>query len=217
MSTSLIRSTYDFIILPSWKNFRSRTFCFLIYTEWKQYKDVFVRLKNLDFTYLAIGPVHDMDFKSDGKPDKPHHHCLIRFKNARSSHQFARDCLLTCKVEPLEKSFRGAIRYMVHADDPDKFQYSPADIYSTNYDLTMSCFNDLRTLKNSDDADEIMFLQDLRYLIKVHSFESELDIALYCVENGYGAFFRRYKYQIHSDYVTSRYEVRNKNKSEKEF
>lgn len=215
MSTSLIPYTYraDFQLLPSWKNFRSRTFRFLIYPEWEHYKDVFIRLKSLNFTYLAIGPVHDMDLKEDGTLDKPHHHAVIRFQNAHWAYSFAKSCLLTAAILPCD-SLRGAVRYFIHADHPEKYQYDKADIFSTNPGLTESFFNDIHSLE--DSADELVFIQEIKYLIKCHQFDSELDIAEYCIQNGYGTFFRRYKYQIHSDYASSRYEVHNKNKNRKE-
>lgn len=199
--TSLIPSTCnDFILLPKWDDFRAYTFNFLIYEEWKQLDDVFYRIRNCNCKFFAISPLHDKDVKSDGKLDKPHYHGIIRFANARYARSFAREFLLTAKVEKTE-SFRGSVRYLIHLDNPEKYPYHFEDIYTNNIDIVAAMCRDVLTKENSDDADEIYFLEVVRDLIIRDVFRYELDLTHWIFTHGYGRFFTKFKYQIHCDFA----------------
>ena len=214
MTTSLLPSICnhcDFEIVPNWKNFRSYGFCCLVYQDWEHLHECMRRIMNLPCKYFGISPIHDKDFLSNGKPDKPHYHVILRFPNARSAHQVARDYLLTCKLEPL-KNFRGAVRYFVHFDNPEKFLYCIDDIVCSDYEKTFSFFNDLLTKDNSDEFDEMTFIDTMNWLIQKGEFRTELDMISWILKHGYSRFFNRYKFALHNTFsdMQKQYYIKNK-------
>lgn len=79
----------------------------------------------------AISPLHNMDVNPDGKRKKPHVHIIltgkgtwISFKTLQEFGKVVRAVALPQKCSNVE----GYTRYLVHADNPEKYQYSKADI-----------------------------------------------------------------------------------------
>lgn len=79
----------------------------------------------------AISPLHDRDTNADNSPKKPHVHIIltgkgtwISFKTLQEFGKVVRAVALPQKCSNVE----GYTRYLVHADNPEKFQYSKADI-----------------------------------------------------------------------------------------
>lgn len=118
------------------KNVKKRNWWFVLYPEsapknWRE---------ELQQTGLqcAISPPHDRDVYEDGEhkglPKKLHHHVILCYAGPTS---YSVVCALTngrlgqTIPQPLE-SIRGAYRYLTHEDNPEKFQYSKADIVSLN-------------------------------------------------------------------------------------
>lgn len=77
----------------------------------------------------AESPLHDRDVNADGEPKKPHIHIVLSFESVQTFQQVS-DVLkpLNCPHPQYLKSLRGMLRYFVHADNPEKAQYSRADI-----------------------------------------------------------------------------------------
>jgi len=80
-----------------------------------------------------ISPLHDRDTTEDGEIKKPHFHVLIMYDSVKSLEQAKEDISsfsgVGCEVV---RSIRGYARYLIHADDPNKYQYSPNDIVELN-------------------------------------------------------------------------------------
>ena len=80
-----------------------------------------------------ISPLHDRDINPDGKPKKPHWHVLFVFDNVKSMEQAK---TLAKKIGGVGceavSSVRGYARYLIHADNPEKAQYSADDVVSVN-------------------------------------------------------------------------------------
>lgn len=207
MSITLIPSTYEYSEFnPGWKNFRAYTFTFLIYTEWSWYEECIRRIQSFECKFFAISPLHDSDVDENGVLCKPHFHCIVRFQNARSSYQVCKDFLLTCAVQKVD-DFSGLCRYLVHNDNPEKYSYNIQDVLTNNFSLFENQFHD-------DLSDEVSFLQEVESKILRLEFRTELEIALWCLSQGYGRFFPKYKYQIHADFVSTKLADLNKQKNE---
>ena len=113
------------------KNVKKRNWAFVLYPEsapddWRE------RLK-LTGVMGAISPLHDKDVNATGEKKKPHYHVILvygsptTFKNVEG---------LTKRLnqpipQPLEQ-VRGYYRYLTHMDNPEKAQYSAADIQTFN-------------------------------------------------------------------------------------
>ena len=113
------------------KNVKKRNWAFVLYPEsapedWRE---------QLQKTGLqcAISPLHDKDTNPDGEPKKAHYHVILCYAGPTS---FAVVERLTKSLnqpipQPLEQ-VRGYYRYLTHADNPEKAQYSTGDIQLIN-------------------------------------------------------------------------------------
>ena len=122
--------------MPDEKKIRSRLYSCVLYPEDESQAYAIERLQS--GFYSAVGILHDKDVYLDeetgepvvdpdtgeAKPKKAHWHFVIRFKNARYRNSLAKEL----KIEPnyLQKSsdFGAAVRYLVHKDHQNKYQYS---------------------------------------------------------------------------------------------
>jgi len=80
-------------------------------------------------TDIIISPLHDRDIQADGTKKKPHYHVVFKFSSNKSFEQVK--TLLepfNCPIPQKVNSIKGQIRYLIHIDDPDKFQYELSDI-----------------------------------------------------------------------------------------
>ena len=82
-----------------------------------------------------VSPYHNKDVNPTGEPKKPHWHVVISFKSP-TSYAKAKEVFdsIGAVVPPEQqcrvKDFRQMARYLCHMDQPDKYQYNPADVRS---------------------------------------------------------------------------------------
>lgn len=77
----------------------------------------------------AESPVHDKDVNADGTVKKPHIHFALHFEGKKSYTQIKEITdRLNCPIPQATKNTRGLIRYFIHLDNPDKWQYKREDI-----------------------------------------------------------------------------------------
>ena len=77
----------------------------------------------------AESPLHDCDTNADGEIKKPHWHIILAFEGKKSRAQIVSILEpLHCPSPQYVHSLTGATRYLVHMDNPEKYQYSVADI-----------------------------------------------------------------------------------------
>lgn len=113
------------------KNVKKRNWAMVLYPEsapgdWRDQ----LRKTGLQ---CAVSPLHDKDTNADGEPKKPHYHVILCYSGPTSFSVVER---LTKQLgqpipQPLEQ-VRGYYRYLTHADNPEKAQYSVAEIETIN-------------------------------------------------------------------------------------
>lgn len=141
------------------KNVKKRNWAFVLYPEsapadWRE------QLQKAGLP-CAISPLHDKDVNATGEPKKAHYHVILvygsptTFKNVES---------LTKRLnqpipQPLEQ-VRGYYRYLTHEDNPEKAQYSKADIQTLN-GFSISDFVEMTKSEVTKYKREIIgFIQD---------------------------------------------------------
>lgn len=76
-----------------------------------------------------ISPYHDKDLNANGEIKKPHYHVLLLFDSVKTPEQAVEVFMsfngVGCEIV---KSLRAYARYLCHLDNPDKYQYSIADV-----------------------------------------------------------------------------------------
>lgn len=115
---------------------KTRNFLFVLYPE-SMPENWLERLRE-SHVKMAISPLHDKDVNDDaeGELKKAHYHLIICFdgpKTMKNATEFLMK-VLECPF-PLGKacqSLKGAYRYLIHQDHPDKYQYDEKDVISLN-------------------------------------------------------------------------------------
>lgn len=79
--------------------------------------------------------LHDKDVDDNGLLKKPHYHILVKFSDRRQINAISKKYKCPENLIRWKCDFKGSVRYLVHADDPDKFQYSWDDV-TANFDLS---------------------------------------------------------------------------------
>ena len=81
----------------------------------------------------AISPLHDKDENPDKTPKKAHYHVIVCYEGPTTYNNVKRltESLNQPIPQPLEQ-VRGYYRYLTHEDNPEKAQYSKADIQTIN-------------------------------------------------------------------------------------
>lgn len=114
------------------KNMKARHWGIIVYPEScpENWRDI---LQNTGCGVI-ISPLHDSDVnEGTGEIKKPHWHVIISYNNTTT---FNNVKSLTDKLKsPIPQSInsvKGAIRYLTHKDNPEKFQYDSKDIKVLN-------------------------------------------------------------------------------------
>lgn len=96
-----------------------------------------------------VSPLHDRDVNPDGTLKKPHWHGIIRFEkalNAREAMEFISELRGPIPMIPAG-STRSCARYLVHLDNPEKFQYDKTDVLEFGgWSWSEACMNEDETL-----------------------------------------------------------------------
>lgn len=156
----------------SYKDVKKRNWAFVLYPEsapedWRE------QLAKSGIQ-CAISPLHDKDKNADKTPKKPHYHVILVYGNPTTYNNvkgFTAGKLGQTIPQPLEQ-VRGYYRYFTHEDNPEKFQYSKADIQTINgfdirdyVEMTKSEVNkykrDLLTFIRDNDLMEYSDLLDI--------------------------------------------------------
>ena len=106
---------------------RVRNWAFIVYPE-SAPDDWLERLRDLCVPGL-VSPLHDKDANPDGEPKKAHYHVVLMFSGKKSFDQVkaVSDDLNASNPVPVN-DLRGYARYLIHIDNPEKYQYQANDV-----------------------------------------------------------------------------------------
>lgn len=124
---------------------RYYNFILILYKEDKNFKEQFKTLKELG---QLIWIEHTKDYNEDGTKKKAHYHFILKVKNNLTISSLAKK--VSCganMIEPIKKSFDGALKYLIHYNNEDKYQYSSSDVQSNSDKL-------LQRFKNAINEEE---------------------------------------------------------------
>lgn len=102
------------------KTFRTRTFHLVLYPDNEAHLNCLEKIRNT-CRYLAI--LHDKDVGKDGELLKAHYHVLVRFPQARWNTALSKEWGVEPRFLMACKDFQHDMRYLVHADNENKYQY----------------------------------------------------------------------------------------------
>ncbi|OLU47227.1 replication protein [Faecalibaculum rodentium] len=81
---------------------------------------------------VLVSPLHDKDVNPDGEPKKPHWHGIVKFERAKTQTEAMEliGQLNGPRAQIPAGSTRSCVRYLVHADNPEKASYSRDSVLS---------------------------------------------------------------------------------------
>lgn len=89
-------------------------------------------IKQLNDRHLqfAVSPLHDADLNADDSEKKPHWHVFVTYPGKKSYDQVLEISKGICNgtIPQSVDNPIGLIRYFIHLDNPEKYQYSRDDI-----------------------------------------------------------------------------------------
>lgn len=152
---------------------RTRNWLFVLYPEsalptWKEY------LQNEHIPYVC-SPLHDKDVNPDGEPKKSHWHVLLCFDGVKTYEQVNEITNALCGTIPIPcQSTKGAVRYFVHLDNPEKYQYNLSDI---------ECYGgiDIHDLLMPSVTEQGELLQEIFSFCRINGVTEYSDLCDYCV------------------------------------
>lgn len=115
---------------------KSRTFLGVLYPDSETYDcaEVLARFPEVfeEWAYVT----HDMDVDENGELKKAHIHWVGKLKTPSLISVVAGGHKLGVPANSVEfcKSWKHAVRYLIHKDTPEKYQYAP-DSVESNFDL----------------------------------------------------------------------------------
>ena len=155
---------------------RSLTFTAELYPEWNNYINILAYIQKLKYAYI----VHDKDTNENGEVKKIHSHVVIKYggrrtlssvKNEFKTIGVPSNLINTCNE-------RAMLRYLIHLDDNDKYQYSKDDVKTNMIDECNSAWND-------EISSEEAFLMLNKYISETKENITAIDMNMYAIRHGY--------------------------------
>jgi hypothetical protein len=118
----------------------------------------------------VCSPVHDKDINPDGELKKEHYHITLLFPSLKSYEQVKEITDSLNSPIPVKcLSVKGSIRYMVHKDNPEKYQYSWGDI---------TCYGgaDLQSLCAATATERMQIQKDILNFIRDNDIDEFSDL-----------------------------------------
>ena len=87
------------------------------------------RIKRMPYIKSWAIITHDKDVLPNGQLKPSHFHCVLSFSNSRTIKSIADAIGVEMQyVEKIRSSTKSARLYLIHRNDPDKYQYAPEDV-----------------------------------------------------------------------------------------
>lgn len=163
------------------KDVRGRSWTLVVYPEsapenWREI---------LDSTHIAWveSPLHDKDINSDETPKKAHWHIILMFGTMKSYSQVKEVAdSLHAPIPKKVQTIKGAVRYLVHTDNPEKHQYDRKDIVCHG-GATVDQYFQLSS------SSRLQILKEMITFIKDSQLENLMDFLSYCIEEDEDEWF----------------------------
>lgn len=163
------------------KTKKHETWCVLLYPEDPLHNEAIAMLTD---DRRAVGILHDKDIDEDGNVKKAHYHFVIKLPSPGTTGSIQR-IIPNVKENYIKpcKSMRGACRYLIHKDNPEKEQYKQDDIVG-NIKLAKRYLN-----TNDDEADDVSKI--LEYVEAQEHTIRTADVLRFALDNNLYSVYRR--------------------------
>jgi hypothetical protein len=154
---------------------RYRNWSFFVYPDSapQNWRDI---LDDEHFAWIE-SPLHDKDVDADGEIKKPHWHVFVSFNGVQTYETVKEITNRLNSPHPQHvKSPIGTVRYMIHLDNPEKFQYPKNEIV---------CHGgaDLEEYFKTSATDRYIFIDEMVAFIKANEITELCDLIDYARAN----------------------------------
>lgn len=160
---------------------RTRNWTFIVYPDSapENWRDVI----DEEHIQWVESPLHDKDVNADNTPKKPHWHILLIYESVKDYTQVV-ELTQKCNATVPQKcnGTKGLVRYMAHIDNPEKYQYSKADIKAHGG-------VDVAELLKPTSSDRYILIREMSNWIKDNDVSEYEDIWFYAMENRFDDWF----------------------------
>ena len=156
----------------------------VIYTEDEKHCSAFNYIINNFNNYAYI--LHDKDFNEDGEIIKPHTHVMLCFDNPRTITGLSKELNISSNyIEPTKHNYIKGLRYLIHADNPEKYLYAVEEVKGTE---TL-----IRKLQNSLNSDktECEYIIEIIDIIDSHDYINKREFVLEMCRKNLYSYYRR--------------------------
>lgn len=163
------------------KDVRSRTWALVVYPESapKEWRAL------LDGTHVAWveSPLHDKDKNPDSTPKKAHWHVILMYGSKKAYSQVLEVAeMVHAPIPQKVQNLKGAVRYLVHTDNPEKYQYDKSEIVCHGGAEVEQYFQ-------LSSASRLQVLKEIVEFIGDSQIENFMDFLRYCLEAGEDEWF----------------------------
>lgn len=128
-------------------------------------------------------PLHEFDTDANGECKKAHWHLLLMFGGVKSYEQVCEVVKpLNCPIPQRCHNAKAMVRYMAHLDNPDKYQYSTADIVSHGG-------VDILELLRPSASERYSVLKDMCEYIKENDIHEFSDFVFYAMSEHFDDWY----------------------------
>lgn len=168
---------------------QSLTFTLELYPEWSFFTNILSHLTSFQYAYI----LHDKDANDDGEIKKAHCHVVVKYGGYRTLSSVQNEYAML----GMDKRFvntcnkRAMLRYLIHKDNPEKFQYKESEIKTNMPDEVELALKDIVT-------SEVAFYQINKYIEESDKKITQSDLNNFCFDNGYLKGLKAYQSQINN-------------------
>ena len=174
---------------------RYRLFSIIVYEDSESYNinDILFNIKSQKY-YAYI--IHNKDKDKKGLILKNHYHIIIRLENASTIDALSKKLGVPSNYIQRIKNERAYIRYLIHFDNQEKYQYQLEDIMCSRYyqRKIMKAFEDLET--EEDIIIKIYDKIDKLNSLKLDKRESIFQLIQFVNVNCYDTIYKRYRQEF---------------------
>lgn len=169
-------------VIMSKKDARTRCFMFTLYEEEPGFEEYYNKISLGRYA----GIIHDQDVDDAGQPLKPHYHFVVYFKDKKSLEQVSE--YYDIAVNRIEKynSLETALLYLIHRNQPSKFQYNENNVFGNLKSKLISFVEDIEDIGENEKVSYI-----IDYIDSINDFVSFSDVMKWACINNCFAELRR--------------------------
>ncbi len=162
-------------------NKRARLWTFVVYPE--SMPDNWLDILEQLYVATVISPLHDKDIDLNDELKKPHYHVLLLYEGNKSYRQIKEITdSLNAPIPQVVGSAKGLVRYMLHIDNPDKYQYNAQDMKSLNG-------ADISELLKPSSGDRYTMIKDMLQYINDNMILEFEDLLYYAMDHKFDTWF----------------------------